>query len=181
MTVEPFRKATRNLLLEDYFAGHTQGSGLFEDRFGNVRREFIVDIDGEWDGERLVLTERFRYSDGERETRVWTLTKTGPNSYTGATENVIGVAEGTVAGNALHWEYDFNLPVGDRTWKVRFDDWMFLQDNDVLLNKATVSRWGIKIGTVIISFRKSDKATAVSPAACVSRGDFGRQPKAAAG
>lgn len=157
MTIEEYKESGPKLILEDYFAGQTRAWGLFEDRNGNVRREFIVDIEGTWDGEQLVLTEDFVYSDGEREQRIWTLTKTGPDSYTGSTENVIGEATGRTAGNAFNWKYDFNLQVGDSNWKVHFDDWMFLQSNGVLLNKATVSRWGIKIGTVFLSFKKIDE------------------------
>lgn len=154
MTVDEYQDSSQKLVLEDYFAGHTRAWGLFEDRLGNVRREFVIDIEGVWDGEQLTLTEDFVYSDGERETRVWTLDKTGHDTYTGSTDNMIGDATGRVAGNAFNWQYDFNLRVGDGTWKVNFNDWMFLQPNGVLLNKATVSRWGLKIGTVFISFRK---------------------------
>jgi hypothetical protein len=122
-----------------------------------VRREFSVEIEGEWDGETLVLTEDFFYSDGETEQRIWELRKTGRNTYVGWTENAVGEATGRAAGNAFNWQYDFNLRVGDSIWKVHFDDWMFLQPNGVLLNKATVSRWGIRIGTVFISFQKVEK------------------------
>ena len=154
MTVDDYSEATRKLVLEEYFEGRTRAWGMFEDRLGNVRSEFFVDIDGRWDGERLVLTERFEYKDGHTEERVWTLVKTGPDTYTGTSSDVVGVAIGRAAGNAFNWRYDFNLPVGDSVWKVRFDDWMFLQRNGVVLNKATVSRWGIRIGTVFISFSK---------------------------
>ena len=156
MTIEEFQDTGPDLALEEYFSGHTRAWGLFEDRLGNVRREFTVDIQGDWDGEILVLTEDFLYNDGEREQRVWELRKTGPDTYTGSTENAVGEATGRSAGNAFNWQYDFNLQVGDGIWKVHFDDWMFLQPNGVLLNKATVSRWGIKIGTVFLSFQKSD-------------------------
>ena len=154
MTIDEYKESGPELVLEDYFDGQTRAWGLFEDRLGNVKREFVVDIEGTWDGEQLVLTEDFVYSDGEREQRIWTLTKTGADSYTGSTENVVGEATGRTAGNAFNWKYDFNLQVGDSKWKVHFDDWMFLQSNGVLLNKATVSRWGIKIGTVFLSFKK---------------------------
>lgn len=154
MTVDEYQNSDQKLILEDYFSGHTRAWGLFEDRLGNVRREFVVDIEGEWNGSQLILTEHFVYSDGERETRVWTLDKTGPDTYAGSTDNLVGEAVGRTAGNAFNWQYDFNLKVGDSTWKVHFNDWMFLQDDGVLLNKATVSRWGIRIGTVFISFQK---------------------------
>ena len=66
----------------------------------------------------------------------------------------VGEAVGTTAGNAFHWKYDFNLIVGGDTWRVHFDDWMFLQPGGVLLNRATVSRWGITLGTVFLSFER---------------------------
>jgi len=154
MSVDDFKDSGPALVLEDYFEGETRAWGLFEDRTGIVRRQFVVDISGRWDGTTLILDEDFRYSDGETENRLWTITKTGPNEYVGETAEAVGTAVGKTAGNAFRWEYDFNLKVGDSAWKVHFDDWMFLQPNGVLLNKATVSRWGLKIGTVFLSFTK---------------------------
>jgi hypothetical protein len=155
MKIEDFQQTRPEFILEEYFLGKTQAWGLFEDRFGNVQRQFVVDINGTWDGKTLILNEDFVYSDGETENRVWTLNRTGPTTYTGTTANVIGQATGTRAGNTFNWTYDFNLKVGDGYWKVRFDDWMFLQPDGVLLNKASVTRWGIKLGTVYLSFSKS--------------------------
>jgi hypothetical protein len=154
MQIEDFQQTEPAFVLEEYFEGKTIAWGLFEDRFGNVQRQFVVDIDGQWDGKTLTLTEDFVYSDGETEKRVWTIIKTGDSTYEGATENSIGIAMGELAGNAFHWEYGFKLKVGDGNWKVKFDDWMFLQPNGVLLNKATVTRWGFTLGTVFLSFSK---------------------------
>lgn len=158
MTVQDFDTNTPTFVLEDYFQGNTKAYGLFEDRFGNVRSQFTVDIKGTWDGETLILDEDFLYSDGETENRRWEVKKTGPSDYVGYTDNVIGKAVGYTAGNSFNWRYKFNLKVGDSVWKVAFDDWMFLQPDGVLLNKATVTRWGIKIGTVFISFSKEGRA-----------------------
>lgn len=165
MKLEDFRSTTPTLQLEDYFEGSSKAWGLFEDRFGNVRTQFWVDIQGTWDGTTLVLDEDFLYANGDTEQRTWTIVKTGPNTYEGEAENVIGVATGETSGNAFNWRYDFNLDVGDGDiWKVHFDDWMFLQKDGILLNKARVKRWGFTIGTVFISFTK-DPAKAESPVA----------------
>ena len=163
MTVDEYKNGEPTLLLEEYFGGKTRAWGLFEDRFGNVQRQFIVDIDGSWDGSTLTLNEDFLYNDGETENRVWVIKKSGENRYSGTTQQSIGEAQGALAGNAFHWEYDFNLKVGDGTWKVHFDDWMFLQSDDTLLNKATVTRWGIKLGTVYLSFRKLENEADITP------------------
>lgn len=154
MNVKDFAGRTPELRLEDYFAGQTRAWGLFEDRFGTVRREFTVDITGTWDGRELVLEEDFLYSDGETERRVWRIEKTGPDTYRGTAGDVVGEAVGQVAGNALNWRYTMDLKVGDGTWRVRFDDWMFLQPDGTLINRAYVSRWGIEIGSITIAFQR---------------------------
>jgi hypothetical protein len=54
----------------------------------------------------------------------------------------------------LNWKYLLNLKVDDTTWKIRFDDWMFLVSDNLLLNKATMSKFGFKVGEVTIVFQK---------------------------
>ncbi|MGO1120704.1 DUF3833 domain-containing protein [Rhodovibrionaceae bacterium A322] len=157
MTVQDFETQQPRLVLEEYFEGRTVAYGLFEDRFGNVRNQFSVIIDGTWDGKVLSLDENFSYFDGETEYRRWEIEKLAENKYVGTTENIIGEAYGETAGNSFNWKYKFKLKVGDGIWNVRFDDWMFLQPDGVLLNKATVYRWGFKVGTVFLSFHRAQE------------------------
>ena len=152
MKVTDFANATPRLLIEEYFSGRTLASGIFEDRFGNLRRQFTVEIDGTWDGRELVLNEQFWYSDGERDERIWTIRKTGENSYEGRAGDVVGIAKGESYGNALNWRYHMDLKVGNGSWRVKFNDWMFLQESGVLINRAYVSRFGIRIGTITLAF-----------------------------
>lgn len=154
MKPSDFSGSTPQLVIEEYFAGETVASGMFEDRFGQVRRQFNVEINGKWDGEQLILDEKFLYDDGERERRVWRIRKTGRNTYEGRADDVIGVATGEAYGNALNWQYEMDLRVADGTWRVRFDDWMFLQPSGLLLNRAKVSKFGLEIGTVTLAFVK---------------------------
>ena len=160
MKIEDFKDSQPKLALEDYFAGQTKAWGIFEDRFGNLRRQFEVDIVGTWDGETLTLEEDFVYADGETDRRVWTIEKTGPDSYEGRAADVDGVATGRTAGNAFNWQYSLDLKVGDRTWRVNFDDWMFLRPGGVLINKAEVTKWGLKLGEATIFFQKLEEETA---------------------
>ncbi len=160
MKPEDFAHTQPRFALEDYFAGRTTAWGMFVDRFGKVRSQFVVDIDGTWDGTTLTLDERFTYATGERDRRVWKITKQDANTYTGTAGDVIGVARGRSFGNALNWTYRMNLKVGDGTWKVQFDDWMFLQPQGVMLNRAVVSKWGIELGQVQLAFRKAEARVA---------------------
>mgnify|MGYP001168437424 CR=1 FL=1 len=143
------------LRIEDYFQGHTRAWGIFEDRFGNLRRQFIVDIDGKWDGQTLVLDEHFTYSDGEKDRRIWTIEKIDEHRYEGRAADVLGVAIGEAYGNALNWQYDMDLKIGESTLRVHFNDWMFLQESGVLVNRARVSKFGVEIGEVALFFQKS--------------------------
>lgn len=154
MKPEQFADAQPTLRVEDYFLGKTRGWGVFEDRFGDLRRQFVVDIDGAWQGDVFVMEERFVYSDGETDERVWRIAKRGPDRYEGRAGDVIGAAEGIAAGNALNWRYEMDLKVGDATWRVRFDDWMFLQPDGILINRARVSKWGFEIGEVTLMFQR---------------------------
>ncbi len=165
MKPQDFAAAEPKLVLEDYFQGRSRAWGIFEDRFGNLRRQFVVDVQGTWDpaSRTLTLVEDFVYSDGERQQRIWRIEKLGENRYRGTAGDVIGTAEGVTSGNALFWEYDMDLKVGDSLWRVRFSDWMWLQPHGALINRARVKRWGIEIGTVTIFFQR-DPARAASTA-----------------
>ncbi|WP_255854520.1 DUF3833 domain-containing protein [Marinobacterium rhizophilum] len=156
MRIEQFRDAGPRLRLESYFDGRVLAWGSFEDRFGTVRRQFFVEIQGHWDGSELVLHEEFSYSDGEQQTRVWHIRPDGADGYTGRASDIIGIARGQMAGNALHWQYDMELAIGDRQWRVHFDDWMLLQQGGVMLNRAQVSKWGLRIGEVRLFFLKPE-------------------------
>jgi hypothetical protein len=161
MKPEDFAGRKPALMIEEYFAGRTKAWGMFQDRFGRLRRQFEVEIDGTWDGETLTLVEDFVYDDGETEQRIWRIKKLGPHAYEGRAEGVIGVAEGMAYGNALNWRYDMDLKVGEGTWRVHFNDWMFLQPNGVLINRARVTKFGLEIGEVTLFFMKGAQAAAL--------------------
>jgi len=154
MKPEDFAGREPRFRLEDYFAGKTRAWGIFQDRFGTLRRQFVVDIEGTWDGDTLTLVENFVYDDSETEQRTWTIRKTGEHSYEGRADGVIGLATGHSFGNVLNWQYRFALKIGDSTWNVAFDDWMFLQSDGVMINRAVVSKFGFELGQVTITFRK---------------------------
>lgn len=145
----------RQLNLEEFFEGDLVAYGQFQDILGNVSRRFEVEIEGTWDGETLTLVEDFLYEDGSTERRVWTLVKTGDQTWEGTAPGVIGTALGEERGDTFNWAYTIDLPIaGGETVRVSFDDWMWLLTEDRLLNKAYMERWGIGVGLVTITFEK---------------------------
>ena len=142
------------LNLEEFFEGKTVAYGHFQDVFGTVRRLFKVDIEGEWDGQILTMVEDFVYEDETSEQRIWTLEKTGDQTWLGQAKGVYGKASGEERGNVFNWNYQFDLLTENGSMKVTFNDWMWQLTEDRLLNKAYISRFGVRLGEVVIIFEK---------------------------
>lgn len=140
--------------LSEYFNGKVIAHGVFQDRSGQVVRRFVVDMQGTWNGNQGVLDEHFTYADGSQDRRVWRLTKHADGRYSGTADDVVGPASGQAVGNAFYWTYTLRLPVDGKTYDVRFDDWMYLIDERVMLNRATMSKFGVRLGEVTLSFQK---------------------------
>ena len=151
--VERYAAEKPVLDLARYFNGTIDGWGMFQDRSGRVLKRFHVWIDATWRGDTGTLDEHFEYSDGTTQNRVWTIVKDG-DRYTGLAADVVGEARGSAAGNALHWTYVLAVPVDGRVWNMDMDDWMYLVDERTLLNRTTMSKFGIRAGEVTLSFRK---------------------------
>ncbi len=139
-----------------YFNGKVDGWGMIQDRSGKVTKRMYVEMTGTWVGDVGTLDERFTNSDGTKETRVWTVRKSG-NRYVGTAGDVVGEAQGEAAGNALNWRYvlEAKREGGDKV-KLDMDDWMWLVDDRTLINRTRYSKFGIGFGEVTFTFRKRD-------------------------
>jgi len=165
MKPEDFAGTGPELNLEQYFLGEVEAWGIFEDRFGRLRRSFTVHISGTQQDGELILDEAFCYDDGEQARRVWHIRKLSEHGYEGRADDVVGTAEGRAYGKALNWRYRLDLPIGGRKVRVHFDDWMYLQPGNVLINRATVTKFGITLGEVTLFFRPAGQATTL-PEGC---------------
>lgn len=154
ITPDVYRSETPALDLAHYFNGTVDAWGMFQDRSGKVVKRFTVVMRGTWNGDTGVLDEDFLYSDGTKEKRIWTIRKHPDGRYTGTAADVAGEAQGIAGGNALRWQYALKLPVDGKVIEVDFDDWMYLIDDKVLLNRARMSKFGFTLGEVTLSFTK---------------------------
>lgn len=152
--VERYRAEQPKLDIKTYLNGALDAWGLFQGRSGEVQKRFHVAIDARWTGDTGVLDERFTWSDGTTSRRVWTLTLQPDGTFRGRADDVIGEAVGEIAGNALRWRYVLALPVDGKVYHVDFDDWMFLMDDKVMLNRSIMSKWGFRLGEVTLTFVK---------------------------
>lgn len=152
--VHHYSQEAPKLDLRNFFEGRVEAWGIFQKRSGEVVKRFHVQIMGHSDGNKLVLDESFTYSDGTKQKRVWTLSPQEAGQWLGTAGDVVGEAEGEVAGNALRWRYVLSLPVDGRVYDVHLDDWMYQLDEDTLINRSYMTKFGVEVGQVTLFFRK---------------------------
>jgi hypothetical protein len=152
--IQDYAKEAPVLDLRDYFNGTLDAYGIFTDRSGKVVKRFTVVMHCTWSGDAGALDEAFTYADGTTQRRVWRLRRHADGRFTGQADDVVGSAEGQQSGNAFHWSYTLALPVEGRVVEVQFDDWMYLMNDKVMLNKAAMRKWGVGLGEVTLSFVK---------------------------
>lgn len=140
--------------LKEYFSGPIKAWGIVQDRSGKVTRRFDVDMVGEWKGDVGTLTETFHYYDGEKQERIWTIRKTADKKYEGTAGDIIGTATGEISGNAMRWAYDMDLKVGDQTYRITFDDWMFNMNDGVLINRSYLKKFGFTVAELTLFMQK---------------------------
>ncbi len=151
--IDDYRGATPTFHLFEYFQGQTRAYGMVQDYTNQQTRRFAVRILGTVDGDTLTLHEDFVYDDGETDRRVWTITRRG-HQYIGRADDIIGEAVGKEQGNALQWQYDFELQRDDSTLVVAFDDWLYRQDSKRVFNLTSIKKWGVEVGRVTLFFEK---------------------------
>jgi len=155
--LERYKDAKPEMDLKEYFTGPIKAWGLIQDRKGQVTRRFDVDMVGTWEGDVGTLEEDFKYYDGEVQKRIWTIKKLPNGKYTGTAGDILGQADGELQGNAVRWAYRMDLPVGGKTYRLTFDDWMFLMNDGVLINRSYIKKFGITFAELTLFMQKQDE------------------------
>ena len=154
MKPEDFQNKEPRLIIEEYLSGNVKAWGMLQNRSGKVTRQFSADLNGKWDGKKLILDEKFNWDDGEVQNRQWTITKIDDNNYEGNAGDVVGTAKGYSYGPAFKFEYILLVPVKGKEMKITFDDWIFKQDDRVAINRATMTKFGFKVAELTVVFVK---------------------------
>ncbi|MGD8569485.1 MAG: DUF3833 domain-containing protein [Gammaproteobacteria bacterium] len=155
VTPEEYENSVPVFDMKTYFNGDLQAWGLFQDYRGKVTRRFHVTLTGTWTGNQGVLDEVFTYADGTTQRRTWKLTRVDEHTFTGTAADVIGEATGTAHGFAFRWQYVLALKVEESVYHVSFDDWMWLIDDNTVVNYSAMSKYGVTLGNVLLVFRKT--------------------------
>ena len=154
MKPSDFKDQKPRLIIENFLSGNVKAWGVLENRSGKVIRQFSANLNGNWDGKQLILDEKFIWSDGEVQTRQWKITKLDEHYYEGTASDVVGIAKGFSYGPTFKFEYVLLVPVKGKDMKITFDDWIFMQDEKVAINRATMTKFGFKVAELTVMFVK---------------------------
>ena len=157
-SIDDYADTTPALDLAEFFDGKLTAAGIVQDFSGKVTRKFTVTMEAQWSdtpqGKQGVINEWFVYDDGEKQTRVWTIIDKGNGKYQGTANDILGIAQGEAQGSALRWRYDMILPVDGSEYEVHFDDWMFLVDQNTIINKSDIIKFGVTVAQVTLVISK---------------------------
>lgn len=152
--IDNYQASSPTFDLFGYFEGDVKAWGMVQDYTEKQTRRFEVDIVGTVEGNELTLVEDFVFDDGELDQRIWVITKLEDGTYQGKADDIIGVATGKEMGNALQWQYDFELKMDDSTITVSFDDWLYRQDEMHVFNLTKIKKFGVEVGTITLFFQR---------------------------
>ena len=155
MKPEDFKNTEPEIKIEKYFEGQVKAWGILQDRKGRVTRQFEANMIGKFENNILTLEEDFFWKDGETQRRVWKINKIDEHNYIGTAPDVVGEAKGVSYGSAFKFEYNLMIPFKGKNIKIRFDDWIFKQDEKVAINRATLTKFGFKVGELTVFFEKN--------------------------
>ena len=150
-----------------FFEGRTSAWGLFEDRFGRVRRRFRVEMSGRWHDRAFHLDESFTYDTGDCETRTWRIVPVGKTRFTATCVDCIGTASGECNADSIRMAYRFRLKLNAREIAVDLDDRIYRVAEGIAINRTTMRKWGIKLGELSLFFQRTGEGP-VAPGGTLS-------------
>lgn len=139
---------------QTFFAGPVRSWGVVESHSGNPKSRFRVELDGVQEGSGLTITQNFRYDDGHSEHRVWHMRKLDEHRFEATGDDVRGVTVGEAYGNTFRWEYTLATRPGNPLFNVQMHHWMYLVDRDTMINRVTVTKFGVIVAQVTEYFHR---------------------------
>ena len=153
MDISDFSESPVAFVPEEYFAGHVVGQGTFFSRFGK-NKAFTLDLHGRVEDGVLLIDETATYETGDVNTTSYRFERLSETQYRISSPSFVAPTIGELRGNALHWSYHYKHKSADGETIIKFDDWMILHEDGVLIDRAFGSKWGISVGEIVLSMRK---------------------------
>lgn len=108
-----------------------------------------------WDGDEGTMEEDFVFYDGKLQHRTWKIKRLSDSSYRATADDIIGIAKAKRKGNAIQWNYQMDIKVDARTYRISFDDWMWQLHDGVVINRSYMKKFGFTVGELTVFLQKT--------------------------
>ncbi|MEH6585780.1 MAG: DUF3833 domain-containing protein [Halioglobus sp.] len=148
--VTDYQAMTPAFNVEQFFDGPLTAHGVVKNRGGKVIRTFDANIAASWQDGVGILDEDFVFDDGEKQKRIWTLTRQPDGSYLATADDVSGDGVLKQSGNSVFLDYVLQVPYRGDILEVRVDDRMYLLTPDLLINESKLNKFGFRVGELLL-------------------------------
>lgn len=139
--------------IRQHLNGPILSEGVIYGPTGRVSSRFVARMHGRWDGDNGTLSEDFTFAGGRQQMRLWTLTMGKDGHFTATAPDIIGQAKGQQMGAAVRMTYRIRLEPEAGGHVLDVTDWLYLMENDVILNRSEMRKFGIKVAELIATMR----------------------------
>lgn len=127
--------------------------GVIYGPLGRVSSRFVAQMNGVWDGNRGVLDETFRYSNGDVQVRQWRLTLGNDGTMKAEADDLVGTGAGFVSGPTAQMLYNIRLPAASGGHVLAVNDWMYLAGNGTIMNRSQFTKFGFTVAELVATMR----------------------------
>lgn len=145
--------------------GPIQCEGIIYGPTGRVTSRFVADFVAEWEGNKGVMREYFRYADGSTQERAWHLSVSNDGRVIATADDVIGEGTGVQTGGGFQLRYRIKLPESSGGHVLDTVDWMYLAPNGTILNRSQFRKFGIKVAELVATMRRVELDEPIKDAA----------------
>ena len=139
----------------NYFDGELKAWGIVQNRQGKIINRFDMKMLGSWQGNEGKLEEQFYYYDATpQEQKAWSISIDEQGQISARGDHIVGEAKFASFGNAVNWQYTMTVPVGETTYDIAFDDWMWLMNDGSVMNRSYMRKFGIQVAEISIFIQK---------------------------
>lgn len=142
---------------EDFFTGDIEAVGGFFSIFGKLKNIVKVEFDPKWEGNVCILKEKITLENNKVSHREWRIIKSEDGRYEATAEDIVGKAKAVANEDSINWKYKLKYPVKNKSITFSFDDKMYFMNDDSLLNRAKMKKFGVPLGELILFYRKKTK------------------------
>jgi hypothetical protein len=144
--------------LRTHLNGPIECEGVIYGPTGRVTSRFTGEFQAEWNGNKGVMKEHFKYDSGSEQHREWHLTLGNDGRIKAEAPDVVGTGQGTQSGPTVQLRYRIRLDKEAGGHVLDTIDWMYLAPNGTIVNRSQFRKFGIKVAELVATMRRKETA-----------------------